>query len=252
MMKLTLENILKNILYEEVDRDKVLDAIDNHYYVRIKYDDGKKGSKKSKGSRIIQPMAFGTTKLGYPVVRAFQLNGNSRRGAPNWKFFRLDRIVSWHPMKKKKFSDVPDEKYGIYNRYGDKTMGIFMRNAQMQQDDDMTSLKAIKQATQSMLNAPKMSTKSVKGPIAATQQWKKNVFTSHPNSQKYAQIAKNVTDTGDKTSDYWADYDKALMQTNQQGPIQNYNPNDYDVEDVDYDENNFIKNTNNKLYGKSS
>lgn len=58
-------------------------------------------------------------------------------------------------MKKKKFSDVPDEKYGIYNRYGDKTMGIFMRNAQMQQDDDMTSLKAIKQATQSMLNAPK-------------------------------------------------------------------------------------------------
>lgn len=80
----------------------------------------------------------------------------------------------------------------------------------------------------------------------------KNVFTSHPNSQKYAQIAKNVTDTGDKTSDYWADYDKALMQTNQQGPIQNYNPNDYDVEDVDYDENNFIKNTNNKDYGKSS
>lgn len=46
MMKLTLENILKNILYEEVDRDKVLDAIDNHYYVRIKYDDGKKEVKK--------------------------------------------------------------------------------------------------------------------------------------------------------------------------------------------------------------
>lgn len=249
-MKLTLDSILKGMLNEDVDGTKVLDAIDNHYYVRIKYDDGKKGSPKSKKSRIIQPMAFGTTKAGFPVVRAFQLNGNSRRGAPNWKFFRLDRIVSWRPMKNKKFTQVPDERYGIYNRYGDKTMGVFMRNAKMAQDQDLTSLQAVKQASQSIANAPKMSVKNVKGPITATQQWKKNVYTSQPNSAKYAQFAKNVTDSGNKSQNYWADYDKALQQANQQGPIDNAKESDYDVSDVDYDDNNFIKNTNTRDYGK--
>lgn len=247
-MNLTLENILSKLIRESVSNGQVLDAIDNRYYVRIKYDDGKDGNKNnSKGVRIIQPVAFGTTKSGYPVIRAFQINGNSLRGAPNWKFFRLDRIKSWYPMKRKKAYNLPDEKYGKYNHYGDKTMGIFVKNASF--NKDLSDLEKIKQTTQSIVNAPKMTTSNNKGPITASQQWKKNVYTSQPHSKKYAQFAKNVTDTRNKTQNYWADYDKALQQANTHGPIPD-TTNEYDVDDVDFNENNFIKNTNTRHYGK--
>ena len=46
------------------------------------------------------------------------------------------------------------------------------------------------------MNTPKISTKNAIGPIPfANQQWKKNVFTSQPNSKKYQQYAKNIKDT---------------------------------------------------------
>ena len=92
MINLTLYDIVKNLLKEDVSSDEVLDAIRGKYHVRIKYDDGMEDNGGNpKGSRVIQPMALGTTKKGYPVVRAFQVSGNSRRGAPKWKFFRIDK-----------------------------------------------------------------------------------------------------------------------------------------------------------------
>ena len=102
MISLKLCDIVKNLLKEDVSSDEVLDAIRNKYHVRISYDDDMPDNGGNpKGSRVIQPMAIGTTKKGYPVVRAFQVSGNSRRGAPQWKFFRLDRVTSWSPMRYK-------------------------------------------------------------------------------------------------------------------------------------------------------
>lgn len=250
MTNLSLSNIIDGLLRESVSNDEVLDAIHNKYYVRIRYDDEMEDNGgNSKGSRVIQPMAIGTTKKGYPVVRAFQTNNNSRRGAPKWKFFRLDRIQSWFPMRKKHFFTTPNDAYGEYNRVGDKTMGTFIDNAKF--DDMNDPLARARAERMNTVNSPKVSTRNVQGPIAATQQWKKNVFTSQPNSEKYAQYAKNVNDASNKTNDYWADYDKAMQQLNQvpkpqpnpHGPI-NGNKNDYDVNNVDFNENNFIKNTN--------
>lgn len=248
MINLTLHSIIGHLLNENASHDEVLDAIREKYYVRINYDDGKEDNGgNSKGVRIIQPVAIGTTKKGYPVVRAFQLNGNSRRGAPKWKFFRLDRIVSWRPMKNKKFFTPPDASYGKYNTMGDKTMGTFFDNAKFSDLED--PLLMARATTQNILHAPKVSTKNVSGPITANQQWKKNVYTSQPNSKKYADIAKNVDSTSNKMDDYWADYEKALQQQSMQntnsGPIDNsYDENFYDVNDVDFDENNFIDNKN--------
>ena len=252
-MGLTLHDILKDLLKEQVSSDEVLDAINGQYHVRIKYDDGMEDNGgNSKGSRVIQPFAIGTTKKGHPVVRAFQVNGNSRRGAPKWKFFRLDRITSWRPMRNKKFFTTPDSSFGKYNRSGDRTMGTFVDNVKF---PDMTdTLSQVRAARLSAANAPKISTLNVSGPVSANQQWKRNVFTSQPNSKKYANIAKNIDQTGEKDKDYWADYEKAMQQINMQnqtpkpqepktGPI-SYDENDYDVNDVDYNENNFIKNTN--------
>ena len=255
MISLKLCDIVKNLLNEDVSSDEVLDAIMGKYHVRITYDDGMPDNGGNpKGNRVIQPMALGTTKKGYPVVRAFQVNGNSRRGAPKWKFFRLDRVTSWRPMKNKKFFTAPPDSYGEYNRTGDRTMGTFFDNAKF--GDMSDPLERARAERQQIANAPKISTKNVKGPISANQQWKKNVYTSQPNSEKYAQFASNVDKTGEKTNDYWADYEKAIQQTNIQnqvpkpeqspsGPIRNsYDEDFYDVNDVDFNENNFIKNKN--------
>lgn len=250
MANLTLHSIIKHLLAEQVSTDEVLDAINNKYHVRIRYDDGMiDNGGNSKGSRVIQPFAVGTTKKGYPVVRAFQINGNSRRGAPKWKFFRLDRITSWKPMRNKHFFTTPNSAYGEYNKVGDKTMGSFIDNVKF---PDMTDpLNQARANRQAYMNAPKISTKNMEGPVPAAQQWKKNVFTSQPNSKKYATIAKNVGKTSQKQQDYWADYEKAFQQSNQtpeppqnvNGPVKGYD-NDYDVNDVDFDENNFITNRN--------
>lgn len=250
-MKLTLYDIVRHILNEEVSNDEVLDAIDNKYYVRIKYDDGMEDiGGNSKGNRVIQPFAIGTTKKGHPVVRAFQINGNSRRGAPKWKFFRLDRITSWKPMRNKHFFTTPDEVYGEYNRTGDRTMGTFIDNVKL--GDMSDTLNKVRAQRQSAANAPKISVKNAQGPVAANQQWKRSAFTSQPNSTRYANIAKNVNQTGEKQQDYWADYERALQQANQAprpqqndtGPVNSYDENEYDVNDVDFDENNFINNRN--------
>ena len=98
-MKKSLKDRIKPFLNEAIDSNSVLQAIRGKQKVRIKYDDTKEDNGSgAKGSRVILPMAIGTTKKGYPVVRAFQQGGGSRRGVPKWKFFRLDRITSWRPF----------------------------------------------------------------------------------------------------------------------------------------------------------
>lgn len=247
MSVLGLRHIIRHALREDVSSSDVLDAIENKYYVKIRYDDGMEGTE-SKGVRTIQPMAVGTTKKGYPVVRAFQLNGSSRRGAPKWKFFRLDRITTWRPLRGKRFMTVPDPSYGQYNYDGDKTMGTFQANAQF--DMEMSPLDTARAERQTQMNAPKASVKkNATGPlIPATQQWKRNVYTSQPNSAKYAQAARNIDATSDEFNrlddDIWARaeaekqaQDAARMSQVQRGPL-----DDYETDEVDYDENDFYNN----------
>ena len=239
-MGLTLYDIIKHIINEGVSGEEVLDAIHNKRYVRIKYDDGKppmKGIDKGnpKGSRVILPMAYGTTKAGNPVVRAFQWNGNSRRGAPKWKFFRLDRITSWKPFRKQ-YSAPPDD---LYNYTGDRGMGSFVDNAKF----DFNTQGDIDVARQSdTMTAPKVSVKNTQGPIAGGEQLRQSVYTSQPNSKKYAQVAKNIGQTPKKDDEYWKLFDLADAERtmNQKGPIKNDSyDNEYDVDDIDFDNNYF-------------
>lgn len=242
-MKISLSNILNKILLSEgADYGSVLDSIRNKYYVRIRYDDEMegKGFGDPKGSRVIQPMAIGSTKAGNPVLRAFQMSGNSRRGAPKWKYFRLDRIKSWFPMKNKHFYTIPDEKYGRYNREGDNLMGAFDDNAKFDDmEDPLNQVRAARMANKEM---PKVSTKNVSGPIAATQQRKKNVFTSQPNSTRYADIAKAVNQSS-FTPSKWADYEKAQQEMQPNKSIYDDDEDDYDIDDAEL--NDYFKYRNN-------
>lgn len=119
------------LLTEGVPVGKVNDAIDRTYEVEINYrTDGK---DEATGKRVIQPVAYGLTKAGNPVIRAFQPYGDTTSKIPSWKFFRLDRIIGWKPKYKSVFREAPPGMHnaeGEFNPNGDKTMSIVYNIAQ--------------------------------------------------------------------------------------------------------------------------
>lgn len=121
-----LSEIFQEIITEEARVVDVVDAIKKRYEAKITYkaDNDPKGT----GSRIIQPVAYGTTKAGNPVIRAFEPYGDTKTKTPAWKFFRLDRITSWKPLRQNKFSEPPEDQWlkagtdGKFNEAGDNSM----------------------------------------------------------------------------------------------------------------------------------
>ena len=91
--KISLLEIYQQVLLESVPSQPILDAIHNRNYVEINYIDN---DSNAPGLRLIQPYAYGLSKANNPVLRAFQVSGDSLRKR-FWKTFRLDRIVSWKP-----------------------------------------------------------------------------------------------------------------------------------------------------------
>ena len=93
-------------------------AIDNLTQVEIRYNSG--GESVATGRRIIYPVAYGLTKSGNPVIRAFEPYGDTKTKVPAWKFFRLDRIKNWRPLKK----TFKGSELNGFNENGDETMSI--------------------------------------------------------------------------------------------------------------------------------
>ena len=115
----------KRIIKESVENNQVIDAIKKRYEVKVTYqsDEDPKGS----GERLIQPVAYGLSKSGNPVIRAFQPFGDTKTKVPHWKMFRLDRLVDWKPLKNRKFQEPPQFPYttnGKFNPTGDKSMSV--------------------------------------------------------------------------------------------------------------------------------
>lgn len=130
--------ILRTLLKEEARQIDVIDAIKKHYTVVIRYDSND-GVKKGKNYRVIQPVAYGLSKGGNLVIRAFQPLGDTESSIPSWKFFRLDRIKSWNPKKNDIFNTPPEG----FNDKGDNTMSEVYLVADFGWNDD----RAQKQTT---------------------------------------------------------------------------------------------------------
>ena len=133
---LNLYDILHNILQESVTPNEVNDAIDNKLQVIINYSDEE---NRAPQKRLIEPYAYGMTKNGNAVLRAFQYSGDSYRGTPKWKFFRVDRIQSWQPTAQH-FNAQPKERgwdAPPYNEQGDNSMSTIFN--QVKFDYDATS-----------------------------------------------------------------------------------------------------------------
>lgn len=118
---LSLYNIYENIILEGVSTSDINDAIDNKYRVNINYagDDN-----TASGKRQIEVYAFGISKAGNDVIRAFQLFGDTKTVKPQWKLFRIDRITNWEKTKKKIYKPVSDYDSSIppFNPNGDNMM----------------------------------------------------------------------------------------------------------------------------------
>lgn len=136
-----LEDIInKVILEEDVEINDINDAIDNHKRVIINYHS--KGEDNNTGARVIEVYAYGLTKAGNPVIRAFQPYGDTTSRVPSWKFFRLDRISAWKPTNQT-FSKPADEYYkglGDFNPNGDETMSIVYKIAKFGEEQTDNNL----------------------------------------------------------------------------------------------------------------
>jgi predicted DNA-binding transcriptional regulator YafY len=117
-MKLT--ESLKTLITEIASIETVMDCVKNRKRCIIYYNGDEPGGK---GLREIEPVAFGVSKSGNRVLRAWENEGSSHRGylgkkpLPGWRFFRLDKIMSIKPTGETFYEIRPN-----FNPNGDKSM----------------------------------------------------------------------------------------------------------------------------------
>lgn len=122
-----LYNTLNSLILEVASREQIIDAIRTKRVCVIYYNGDEPGGK---GLRVIEPVAFGLTKKGNPVVRAWDREGASHKAylgkkpLPSWRFFRVDRIDFIRPTR-----ETFDEPRPGYNPNGDRSMERVFLNA---------------------------------------------------------------------------------------------------------------------------
>lgn len=119
-MKLNLSNILNKILNESVSQDSVVQAIQDKRVILMTYNDETETPHTNK--RWTEPYALVSLPNGNLGLRAFQYEGDTKRGKPHWKLFRLDRIVDWKPTT----STFVVTRDG-YNKLGDKQYPVIIQ-----------------------------------------------------------------------------------------------------------------------------
>mgnify|MGYP006292115717 FL=1 len=122
-----LYNTLNDLILEVASRDQIMDAIRNRRVCVIYYNGDEPGGL---GLRVIEPVAYGLTKKGNPVVRAWDREGASHKAylgkkpLPSWRFFRVDKIQFIRPTQ-----EIFDTPRPNYNPNGDRSMERVFINA---------------------------------------------------------------------------------------------------------------------------
>jgi hypothetical protein len=122
-----LYNTVKSLILEVASIDSIVSAIKNKNKIIIYYDGDEPGGR---GLRNIEPVCFGYSKAGNPVLRAWDQEGASHTAykgeqpLPGWRLFRVDKIQSFKPSGEKFNEPKPG-----YNPRGDKSMTRVIINA---------------------------------------------------------------------------------------------------------------------------
>lgn len=135
-------------LFEAIGADKIERAMDLKKRVVIRY----QGEDGIPTRRQIEIFAYGLSKAGNPVIRAFQIS-NSPTAHPTrsgeWKMFRLDRITDLKLTPYDVTEMFPYLKKKLRNRSGDRSMSQVFRVLRPDYeipDDEAKSIAAQKQA----------------------------------------------------------------------------------------------------------
>jgi hypothetical protein len=103
---LLLESLFKDLLTEAVQSARLIEAMKKRLVARIYYD----GDETVRaGYRLIEIYALGTSKVGNPVIRAWQVSGVSDtphgdgvdklKEMPGWRFFNTNNIDQFQLTK---------------------------------------------------------------------------------------------------------------------------------------------------------
>jgi predicted DNA-binding transcriptional regulator YafY len=122
-----LYNVYNKLIVEVASINNIVDAIKKRQRVIVYYEGDEPGGK---GLRIIEPVCYGYSKAGNPVLRAWDLEGASHRAylgkkpLPSWRLFRVDKIITFKPTM-----ETFNEPRPNYNPAGDKSMSRVIINA---------------------------------------------------------------------------------------------------------------------------
>jgi len=211
---------LYQILKEVVIKSNVDDAINNRQVVIITYSDEE---NRAPEARTIEPYDVGITKAGNEAVRAFQWEGDTYRGIPEWKLFRLDRITSWQPTSTTFNKEPIDRGFDTepYNPNGDGSLSNVSPQVRFDDNEtdtyEPTDLNKLRKKTEMLRTYNPASkenniTPTSRGAIKPPQTYTNIPDETPNNNNPYQGAITNVT----KNNDYWADYDKAEKEQNKQ------------------------------------
>ena len=164
----------EDILNESIGSNEVVDAINNRTAVLINYADE---NASHTGKRYIEPYVFGVTKAGNDAIRAYQYWGDTKKGTPAWKLFRLDRIESWEPTGEK-FELEPQARgwaSQAFNKGGDKSLVKIYTIAKLD-DEPLTDYEKLKAQNRALKNRKPVNIKDIDmSPIKKTVDDKQQV-----------------------------------------------------------------------------
>lgn len=197
-MRLNLFDILQSVLNEAVSSEDVNDAINNKFQVIINYRDEK---SRAVEKRLIEPYVYGLSNAGNEVFRAYQYEGDTFRGKPKWKLFRLDRVESWNPTNQH-FNQQPNERGWGAEHYSenDGSMPTVLNSVKFDDDVDdgifrtdfekqMLKRRQVRQQSDAVtINQLQKPKTNVTQPIKPTN-------VSQDTKEKEINKPNNVTDT---------------------------------------------------------
>ena len=200
---LNLYEILKEVLNESVSSDSVNDAINNKYRILINYDDE---DNHATGTRLVEPYVLGYTKAGNLAFRGYQYEGDTVRGVPKWKLFRLDRVINWQPTKQKFNVEPRDNGWSAepYNYNGDGSLTSILNQVSFDNKEELFSpndrLNTLRKKTDILKNST---------PINISQ------MQNQPKPNNSGPIANNVTNSvsNQNTPDFQKMLDRNLELT---------------------------------------
>ena len=209
---LNLYEILKEVLNESVSSDSVNDAINNKYRILINYDDE---DNHATGTRLVEPYVLGYTRAGNLAFRGYQYEGDTVRGVPKWKLFRLDRVINWQPTKQKFNVEPKDNGWSAesYNSNGDGSLTSILNQVSFDNKEELFSpndrLNTLRKKTDILKNST---------PINISQ------MQNQPKPNNSGPIANNVTNSvsNQNTPDFQKMLDRNLELTRKEKAKKGY------------------------------